>query len=86
MRSELFKLLSNSLRRASPPSAGAPVVRLHEEDKDICMKKIKIFGLKFIELKVIADLGFARELDDFDLAATRLGTPLIMAPETLAGE
>ena len=51
------------------------------------MKKIKIVGPQAEELEVkIADLGFARELEDFDLATTRLGTPLIMAPETLAGE
>ena len=33
----------------------------------------------------IADLGFARRLDHDSLAATRLGTPLVMAPEVLEG-
>ena len=33
----------------------------------------------------IADLGFARRLKEGDLASTRLGTPLIMAPEVLDG-
>ena len=33
----------------------------------------------------IADLGFARKLEEGDLAATRLGTPLVMAPEVLDG-
>ena len=37
-----------------------------------------------IEIK-IADLGFARRLDEGQLANTRLGTPLIMAPEVLDG-
>lgn len=31
----------------------------------------------------IADLGFARKLEDDDLSSTRLGTPLVMAPEVL---
>lgn len=34
----------------------------------------------------IADLGFARKLKEGDLAKTRLGTPLIMAPEVLDGQ
>jgi serine/threonine protein kinase len=34
----------------------------------------------------IADLGFARELDEGDLSKTYCGTPLIMAPEILIGE
>ena len=33
----------------------------------------------------IADLGFARKLQEGDLASTRLGTPLVMAPEVLDG-
>ena len=33
----------------------------------------------------IADLGFARKLAEGELAQTRLGTPLIMAPEVLDG-
>ena len=33
----------------------------------------------------IGDLGFARELEEEDLAATHVGTPLIMAPEILLG-
>ena len=33
----------------------------------------------------IADLGFARKIDDQALASTRLGTPLVMAPEVLEG-
>ena len=33
----------------------------------------------------IADLGFARRLEHDSLAATRLGTPLVMAPEVLEG-
>lgn len=35
---------------------------------------------------VIADLGFAKELDDGDLAKTQCGTPLNMAPEILMGQ
>ena len=34
---------------------------------------------------VIADLGFAKELDEGDLAKTQCGTPLNMAPEILMG-
>jgi serine/threonine-protein kinase ULK2 len=37
-----------------------------------------------IEVK-IADLGFARKLNDGELARSYLGTPLIMAPEVLDG-
>ena len=33
----------------------------------------------------IADLGFARKLEFESLATTRLGTPLVMAPEVLEG-
>ena len=35
---------------------------------------------------VIADLGFAKELGNGDLAETMCGTPLNMAPEILTGE
>lgn len=35
---------------------------------------------------VIADLGFAKELDEGALAKTQCGTPLNMAPEILNGE
>ena len=41
----------------------------------------KTEGVPF-EVK-IADLGFARKLDDDDLSSTKLGTPLVMAPEVL---
>ena len=51
------------------------------------MRGIKLTGPNAVNLEVkIADLGFARELEEEDLASTRLGTPLIMAPETLAGQ
>ena len=33
----------------------------------------------------ITDLGFARKLEEGNLAQTRLGTPLVMAPEVLDG-
>lgn len=33
----------------------------------------------------IADLGFSRKLEEGQLAETRLGTPLVMAPEVLDG-
>ena len=53
------------------------------------VKGIDIVGGRFkqateFEVK-IADLGFARKLDDDNLATTRLGTPLVMAPEVLEG-
>jgi len=35
---------------------------------------------------VIADLGFAKQLDDDGLAKTQCGTPLYMAPEILNGQ
>lgn len=35
---------------------------------------------------VIADLGFAKQLDEENLAKTQCGTPLYMAPEILRGE
>jgi serine/threonine-protein kinase ULK/ATG1 len=35
---------------------------------------------------VIADLGFAKQVDSTDLAKTQCGTPLYMAPEILRGE
>jgi serine/threonine-protein kinase ULK/ATG1 len=38
-----------------------------------------------IEIK-IADLGFARKLDEDQLAATHCGTPLMMAPQILLGD
>lgn len=34
----------------------------------------------------IADLGFARKLQDDELAKTGCGTPLLMAPEVLGGK
>ena len=33
----------------------------------------------------IADLGFARKVEEGQLAETKLGTPLLMAPEVLNG-
>ena len=48
-------------------------------------KNINFIGLnaKPIEVK-IADLRFARELEQSDLASTMAGSPLTMAPEALA--
>ena len=34
----------------------------------------------------IADLGFARKLEEDQLSITKLGTPLVMAPEVLGSE
>ena len=49
---------------------------------------IKEFDIKSnitpFEIK-ITDLGFARQVEEHDLATTRLGTPLMMAPEILSG-
>lgn len=50
------------------------------------ISEVKLLGQESTEVQVkIADLGFARRLKDGDLASTRLGTPLIMAPEVLDG-
>jgi serine/threonine-protein kinase ULK/ATG1 len=35
---------------------------------------------------VIADLGFAKQLDEENLTKTQCGTPLYMAPEILRGD
>lgn len=53
------------------------------------VKGLDIVGAKFkkpVQFEVkIADLGFARKLECESLASTRLGTPLVMAPEVLEG-
>ena len=44
------------------------------------------YGNRAVPFQVkIADLGFARKLQVGNLAETRLGTPLVMAPEVLDG-
>ena len=48
-------------------------------------KNINFIGLNAEPIEVkIADLGFARELEQSDLASTMAGSPLTMAPEALA--
>ena len=48
-------------------------------------KKINFIGVNSEPIEVkIADLGFARELEQSDLASTMAGSPLTMAPEALA--
>ena len=71
------------------------MVNFTEIRQDIC--NVKSFDLKkyirefdfekkhqTMQLK-IADLGFARRLQDSELAETNCGTPLLMAPEILNG-
>lgn len=47
------------------------------------MKDTSLIGMCDI---VIADLGFAKQLDEDELAKTQCGTPLYMAPEILNGQ
>lgn len=72
------------------------MVNFSEVPQDVCNNKtfdlkkyIREFDFetkhKTIQLK-IADLGFARRLQESELAETNCGTPLLMAPEILEGE
>lgn len=65
--------------------------------KNIEMERVLKGGLQLKQFKtesnlignvdvVIADLGFAKELEEGDLTETMCGTPLNMAPEILKGE
>ncbi len=72
------------------------MVNFTEVPQDVChnnsfdlKKYIREFNFeakhKTVQLK-IADLGFARRLQESELAETNCGTPLLMAPEILDGK
>ena len=49
-------------------------------------KNVHIIGPNATKFQVkIADLGFAKRVEEGDLTSTQLGTPLMMAPEVLSG-
>lgn len=68
------------------------LVHFNEADSDMVLQG----GMKYREFRktskvigrvdvIIADLGFAKQLQDTDLTKTMCGTPLYMAPEILRG-
>lgn len=69
------------------------LINFHEVDMDQVLsggeqlrqfkKQVPLIGKCDV---VIADLGFAKQLDEENLAKTQCGTPLYMAPEILRGE
>jgi serine/threonine-protein kinase ULK/ATG1 len=69
------------------------LINFHEVDMDQVLaggeqlrsfkKQVSLIGKCDV---VIADLGFAKQLDEENLAKTQCGTPLYMAPEILRGE
>jgi len=65
-----------------PDCKDDPILRLDCMNKTL--KKLDLMTTK-VEVK-IADLGFAKQMEQEDLTQTICGTPLVMAPEVLNGK